>query len=167
MLQYDEAKDEFHAFDESVIQSARTQDVMTDLEERGLLMPNHIYMVTGDAAGSHRDTRSKRTDYQVIYDHLEELGISFVRKVASSNPPIRKRHNVVGGYLNNSLGQRRLFVYKNCKTLDKGLKLTKIKEGSNYIEDDSYPWQHITTALGYAVCMIKRMDGKKSTTRSL
>ena len=167
LLQYDQANDEFHAFAESVIQSARTQDVMNDLEERGLLMPNYLYMITGDAAGSHRDTRSKRTDYQVIYDHLQDIGINFIRKVAPSNPPIRKRHNIVNAYLKNSLGQRRLFVYKNCKTLDKGLKLTKLKEGSNYIEDDSYPYQHITTALGYAICMIKKMDGKKSSSRSL
>jgi hypothetical protein len=42
-------------------------------------------------------------------------------------------------------------VYKKAATLDEGMRLTKLRPGSQYIEDDSKRYQHITTALGYAV----------------
>ena len=159
--------DQLHVFEECVIHSARTDDVMEDLDERGLLDFNCTYIVTGDAAGKHRDTRSKRTDYDIIYEYLQNKEIPYIRKVPPSNPPIRKRHNLVNAYLKNSLGEHRIFLYKPCKMLSKGLKLTKLKEGSNYVEDDSFEWQHITTALGYCLTTIKKSENRKSHSRSL
>jgi hypothetical protein len=71
--------------------------------------------------------------------------------VPRSNPPIRERHNIVNAYCTNSINQHRLFIYEKCKILNEGMKLTALKKGAEYIEDDSKEYQHVTTALGYRV----------------
>jgi len=161
--------DHFHVFDETVIFSSRTENSLDDLDERGLLDYPVTYKIYGDAAGKHKDTRSKRSDYQIIYDFLEKAGIPFEKKVLPSNPPIRKRHNKVNVYCLNALGKRRLTVYKKCKMLHKGMKLTKLKKGAGFVEDDSpsCPWQHSTTALGYAITAISSNKNRKSFVRQL
>jgi hypothetical protein len=163
LFQYDDINDHFHFFDESVIYSARTENSLEDMESRGLLNNSYTYKIFGDAMGKHKDTRSKRSDYDIIYEYLDKLNIKYEKCVLPSNPPIKTRHNLVRGYCLNGLGKRRLTVYKKCKMLDKGLKLTKLKKGAGYVEDDSKacPWQHITTSLGYAVHSI--YIKKKST----
>ncbi len=155
--------DHFHFFEEVIMFSARTKNTLEELEERCLLSFDTTYVVYGDAAGKNRDTRSKRSDYGIIYEYLEKLDIPYEKKVPPANPPIRKRHNIVNGYCINGLSEKRITVYKKCKTLHKGMKLTKLKQGAAYIEDDSKacPWQHCTTALGYAVLAI---DKKKKRT---
>lgn len=169
LFQYDQAEDHFHFFEESVIFSARTENVLDDLYGRDLLEAKHQYIVTGDSAGKHRDTRSKRSDYQIIYDYLNRLQINFVDMVMPSNPPIRTRHNVCNAYLKNGLGESRVTIYRPCKMLRKGLKLTKLKEGSQYIEEDgpSAPWQHISTAFGYAIISVLKSTQRKSRMRQL
>jgi len=71
--------------------------------------------------------------------------------VGLSNPPIRTRHNLVNSYCLNANGKRRLFVYEKAKTCDEGLRLTRLKPGGAYIEDDSKHYQHVTTAIGYGI----------------
>lgn len=161
--------DHFHFFDEVVIYSARTENALEEAENRGLLSYDNLYQIFGDAAGKHRSTNSKRSDYQIIYDYLERLGVTFEKKVLPSNPPIRKRHNIVRSYCLNALGKRRLTVYKKCKMLDKGFKLTKLKKGAGYIEDDSAscPWQHVTTAAGYGIYTSVKAIERKTTERYL
>jgi len=38
--------------------------------------------------------------------------------------------------------------------LAEGFSLTKLKDGAQYIEDDSKRYQHITTAAGYGICSV-------------
>ena len=144
--------DKFHIFAEIVVPGARTQDICDEAVGRNLFSYKTKYIVTGDAAGRHNDTRSKLSDYRIIEGTLANLKptIPFEINAPLSNPPIRDRHNLVNAYCKNDLGQRRLKIYQ-CKTLDKGLRLTKLKDNGHYIEDDSKPWQHITTALGYGI----------------
>jgi hypothetical protein len=155
--------DTFHWFEESVIHSARTEDTMEDLELRGLISTDYTYIVCGDAAGKHRDTRSKRSDYDIIYQHLERKGITFEKAVPRANPALRKRHNRVNTYCCNSLNHHRLFIYEKAPTLAKGMRLTKLKEGAGYIENDRDEWQHATTALGYAVVFLTDRNSRKTT----
>lgn len=143
--------DTFHFFAESVVEGARTEEVLEDLEARGLLGKQFRYVVNGDAAGKHRDTRSKRSDYDIIKEFLRNLEIEFRVELPSSNPPIRTRHNRVNAYCLNDKKQRRLFVYRGCKTIDEGMRLTSLKKGAEYCEDDSKAYQHVTTALGYGI----------------
>jgi len=162
LFQYIDKK--FYFFDEVVMQSSRTDDVMDELENRGLLNYDCLYEVFGDASGKHSDTRSKISDYDIIKNRLNRLNKRFVYRVPLANPPVRSRHTLVNGQLCNALGETSVLVTKNCKTLIKGLKLTKLKSGGNYIEDDSDDFQHITTAMGYAIIMITKAIKRKSST---
>jgi PBSX family phage terminase large subunit len=148
----------YHVFDEVVIEGMRTLDSCEEIAAKGIL-DNYgtTIIVHGDAAGAHNDTRSKKTDYDIIMGFLQNYvrrdgrHLEVIRKVPLANPPIRTRHNKINGLCKNALGETFLFVYQNCKTMIRGLKLTKLKDNGNLIEDDSFDAQHITTALGYGV----------------
>lgn len=157
--QYDADKDTFHFFDEVVVAGARTEDIMEEIQAKGLLDHDVLYQIHGDASGGNNSTRSILSDYGIIKKFLENYKppkspngkVRFEFKVPKANPPIRTRHNFVNAYCLNELGQIRLHVYEKCKTLDEGLRLTALKKGGNYIEDDSKHFQHITTAAGYRI----------------
>jgi hypothetical protein len=152
--------DEVHIFGEVVIEGLRTLEACQAMADKGLLDYPLTYHVGGDASGKHKDTRNNRSDWDIIKQFLagyEQKGsgklIDFSMKVPIANPPVKARHNLVNAYCMNANGRRRLFVYKGAQTVDKGLRLTKLKKGA-YIEDDSKDYQHITTAVGYAINMI-------------
>lgn len=150
----------FHFFNEAVVEGADTEDLLEDMAARGLLDYPSRYVINGDAHGGSRSTKSKLTDYEVITQFLAKYRtargekVDFALQVPRANPPVRTRHNVVNAYCKNALGKVRLLVYKECKILDKGMKLTALKSGGHYIEDDSKPYQHVTTALGYHVLWV-------------
>jgi len=161
---------ECHVFKEWVIEGMRTNDSCDEIYESGILDHPKI-ILTGDAAGKHRDTRSNRSDYDIIKKYFSNAvvngrPVNFELKLATSNPPVRKRHNKVNAFCENAEGKTRLWVYKGCKVVDEGLRLTQLKKGGNYIEDDSKYYQHITTSLGY---MLMNMDKplRKNTMRQL
>lgn len=158
--QYHDNTDSFHFFDEVVIDGSRTEDVMNELADRGHLNHPCLYEIDGDATGSSNSTRNILSDYGIIKRFLENYQVPqkgsssfgkvrFQMRVPKSNPPVRERHNTVNAYCENVLGKNRLFVYEKCKTIDEGMRLTALKKGGNYIEDDSKRFQHVTTALGY------------------
>jgi len=158
-LQY--VDDVFHVFAEVVIFSSRTQDTLDELDGKGILDPKYRFVVCGDASGKHRDTRSLRSDYDIITKYLSEKNLHYDYRVPLANPAIRLRHNRVNSYCLNALGQRRLLLYKGCATLDEGLRLTKLKAGGQFVEDDSKPYQHSTTALGYAIVALTNRNATK------
>ena len=144
--------DVFHFFGEVVVHGMRTLDSCDELAARGLLDFNCEYIVYGDASGRNRDTRSKGSDYDLIMGALQNRPGFRVRKlVPLSNPPLRERHNRVNAYCRNSNGAVRLYVYKDAPMCDKGLRLTALKPGGTYIEDDSKEYQHISTSIGYGI----------------
>lgn len=165
LMQY--VDDTFHIFAEVVVEGMRTQDALEELENRGLLDLGVKYMVAGDATGKRRDTRSKRSDWDIINKYLANYKspnarrLAFELAVGVSNPRIRDRHNIVNAYCHNSEGKRRLFVYKDCPVANQGMRLTKLKPGAHLIEDDSEHYQHITTAIGYAICAQVSMKNRK------
>lgn len=148
----------FHWFEESVVHGARTEDIMEDLANRGLLDYPTYYQIHGDQTGKHRDTRNIRSDYDIIEQYLANYtrpngrSVVFELCIPTRNPPVRKRHNLMNGQMLNVKKQVRFYVYAGAKTLHEGCRLTKLKKGGQYIEDDSKPYQHITTAAGYRVC---------------
>ena len=164
LMQYDGTS--FHFFNQSVIHGARTEDIMEDLEGRGLLTNKHRYIIHGDASGKNKDTRNKKSDYDIISAYMAKLGLTYEMQVPLANPPVRKRHNTVNAYCFNSNNVARLFVYKDAQTVDEGLRLTKLKDGAQYIEDDSKEYQHVTTAVGYGV-MTTLTGMNKQTTRMI
>lgn len=146
--------DEFHIFDEIVIDGARTVDTIDEAAARGYLRPEWSYVICGDASGKNSDTRSRKSDYEIITSEFQKRSLRYQYLVPPANPPIRTRHNRVNTYCRNAAGQTRLWVYEAAKTVDEGLRLVKLKAGANIIEDDSKRYQHCTTALGYAVVML-------------
>lgn len=166
--QYLADSDKFHFFDEVVIDGARTSGTIEELDGKGLLSTEYHYVICGDAAGKNRDTRSSRSDYDIILSELNKRNLKYEYYVPAANPPIRTRHNRVNSYCRNDLGISRLFLYRNCETVDEGLRMTKLKKGASYLEDDSFRAQHVTTALGYAIVfIINQKDRGKQRTHQL
>lgn len=167
--QYDKQTDTFHFFDEIVIEGIRTLDTCEELAARGYLDLNQLIVVTGDATGRSNSPNSKHTNYEIIEEFIANYKTKDGKRVyynidlPSKNPPIRTRHETVNAYICNSKMERRLFLYEKCKTLDEGLRLTKLKANADYIEDDSKPWQHITTSIGYNVCQVVAKLNYQST----
>ena len=172
LFQYIDHKDEFHFFDEVVVEGFRTADSVEEMDARGLLSNKYSYIIHGDAAGFAKNTRSVHNDYDIIKkyfsNHPDKL--QWQIQVPAANPGVRDRHTLVNGYCLNDLKQRRLFIYEKAKTADKGLRLTQLKQGANYIEDDGpkHPWQHISTAMGYGMNAEKLWrNSKPSGSRAL
>lgn len=162
-FQVDEKKGEFDFFDEFIVHGADTEELLGEAAERGFFdKPETLYIINGDATGRARNTASKKSDYEVIKEFLDKYRtengdkIDYRLDVPSSNPPVRTRHNWVNAYCKNALGKVRLRVWEKCKTLDKGMRLTSLKKGATYQEDDSADYQHVTTALGYGVCFMHK-----------
>jgi hypothetical protein len=155
---YQVINDTFHFFDEVVIEGARTESNLEDAANRGLFEIPTRFLCHGDASGTHKDTRNNLSDYGIIdkfmtnYQTKNGHRLQYAREVPASNPRVRNRHNIVNGYLKNSLGLVRVKVYSKCKVLREGFRLTKLRKGAEYVEDDSKFYQHITTAAGYAIC---------------
>lgn len=155
----------FHIFAEVIVEGARTEDALEEFFSRGIVRRGPHYQIDGDASGKNRSTNSKSSDYDIIKERFQREGISYDYKVRLSNPPVRTRHNLVNAYCRNSLGDIRLYVW-NCPTVDEGLRLTALKKGASYIENDTKRYQHVTTALGYAVYRI-HLESTRQEQRTL
>jgi len=138
----------FHIIKTFIIEGARTLDIMEEMESYGIFNHKSLYRVFGDATGNARDTRSKRSDYNIIEDYLRNL-VRYQMKVPASNPPVRTRHNLMNALFENEKGEIRFYIYKDAEEADEGFRLTKLLPRSNYVEDDSFKFQHITTSCGY------------------
>jgi len=153
--------DYLHIFDEVVIHGMRTQGSCEEIAGKGYFdKPEYTFLVTGDAAGKHRDTRSLRSDYDIIEKYISNYGkgnVKFDTLLPNKNPPIKTRHNLVNGYCENVHGKHRLTCYSSAPTADKALRLTKLKASGSYTEDDTKDFQHIGTALGYGLNMAKNI----------
>jgi len=155
-------KGTFHIFAEFVIEGFNTPKLIDEILNSGIVELTNKVRVFGDCNGWNKDTRGSETDYDIIQRALQRYvkkngeQIEVEMQVPRSNPGIRARQNIVNAACCNDLGERRLFVYKTAPTVSKGLKLTKLKKGSTYQEDDSDPFQHVVSALGYYVYRVKK-----------
>lgn len=159
--------DSYHWFNEVIIQGSRTEDTLEELSAKGMFELDHnpIIEVYGDATGEARSTNSRHSDYDIIrkylanYQRKDKKVLPFSINIPRANPPVRDRHNIVNAYCFNALGQIRFYVYDKCAVLDKGMRLTALKKGASYIEDDSNEYQHSTTAVGYCIVYKDRLKG--------
>lgn len=157
-----------HFFDEVVIQGARTPQAAEEWIHKGIVKQGQRIIIRGDASGEARDTRSIVSDYDILKRAFTNAGAIVEMQVPLANPPIRRRHNLVNAYCLNEAGEHRLFVYKNCKVTHDGMRLTALKKSGDYLEDDSFHAQHITTAMGYSVVYQHNLigfQGVRSTSR--
>lgn len=163
-------KGQFHVFGEVIIEGADTEESCHELASKGFLDHADMkYRIHGDATARARSTKNKSSDYDIINKFMANyrtpMGakIDYVIEVPRENPPVRSRHNIVNAYCQNALIQTNLFVYKDAPTVDEGLRLTSLKKGGSYIEDDSKRYQHVTTALGYGICYVHKETREKPT----
>jgi PBSX family phage terminase large subunit len=154
--------DHFHIYDEAVIHGARTEELLEDAYNRGLMPKGSRLIIHGDASGKARDTRGPSSDYEIIQNFLRQRGINFEMQVPAANPAVRQRHILMNAYFKNSEGRVRITVYKNAKTANEGFSLVKLKKGGQYIEDDSATYQHITTAIGYGCFYAAQNESRSS-----
>lgn len=160
MFQY--YKDCFHVFNEFILDGFSTPKLMGEIGESGIFENHNKFIITGDCNGFNKDTRGNLTDYDHILKYIE----NYVRRdgslveveleVPKTNPGVRARQNQVNAVCLNALNQIRLYVYKNAPTVDEGLRLTKLKTGSSYLEDDNFRAQHVITGLGYGIYRVKK-----------
>jgi len=154
----------YHCFAESIIpDSLWCLDNLEDFESKGILSHDQKILVHGDATGRAKTSNAKYSNWEIIRDWLTHRSYDFKIQVPRSNPPVTTRHVKVNALCKNDLGDVNLYVYKSCKTLDQGLRLTKFKPETR-IEDDSKPYQHVTTALGYGLYACEKMKNKKRST---
>lgn len=147
--------DHFHFYDQVVMQS-NTTVLLEEMANRNMFDHQTKYVINGDPAGwSKGSATGGFSDYDIIDNFLKkrkiDQSIQYKIDVPIFHTAVKVRHNVVNAYLENGLKQVRVSVYKDCPTLNEGFKLTKLKDGGKYIEDDSKPYQHITTAAGYGI----------------
>lgn len=141
-----------HVFNEVTVEGLRTRDALEEARGKGLIDHQYQYIIHGDATGRSRDTRSNQSDYDIIESFMEEGRYRYDIDVGHTNPAVKERHNLVNGRICNANGDRNMFIYKDAPMAEEGFRLTALKDGANYIEDDSKPYQHITTAIGYSIC---------------
>ena len=160
----------FHAYKDIVIEGFRTQDMLDEALESGQLDHDVTYIISGDATGKHRDTRSKHSDWDIVEKFLSNARtkkgkpIRFRMDVPISNPKVRYRHNLMNAVLHNTNGDRRLIVYKDAPVTHEGLMLTKLRSGADYVEDDTKSYQHVTTALGYGIVADEQHNNQREIT---
>lgn len=163
----------FHIFDEFILDGFSTPRLMDEIADSGMFENMNKFRIFGDCNGNNKDTRGNKTDYEITKKFMQ----TYVRKngtyldvemqVPRSNPPIRARHNMVNSSCLNDLGECRLYIYKGAETVDEGIRLTKLKKGSTYQEDDSDRFQHVTTALGYYIYRVKKYIDNGTTSRGI
>lgn len=159
-------QDTFHVYDEVILEGARTESTMQEAYERGLfIQPCTEYRACGDASGKANSANSNMSNYEIIEAFLRAKGIRHKMCYLPSNPPIKRRHNLMNAYLKNAEGRVRMWLYRKATTTEEGMRLVKLKSGGQYVEDDSKSYQHVTTALGYGVnyCNLVKHDSQSRT----
>lgn len=147
--------DTFHVFKEYHAYTMRTGQLLEEMAEDGAFELPVRWRVFGDASGKNNDTRSLRSDYEIIEDFLSRFRrkdnsmLEYSMEIPRKNPPLRRRHNTANGMMENDMGLIRFYTYKGCEWIDEGFRLTEPKKGADNVEDDTLPQQHVTTAITY------------------
>jgi len=166
--------DTFHIFKEYHAETMRTDSLLEEMAADGAFELPVRWRVFGDATGKNADTRSIRSDYEIIehfianYRRKDGSLLQFELCLPRKNPPLRRRHNTANGVMENEKGDIRFYVYKGCDWVDEGFRLTEPKKGADNVEDDTLEQQHVTTAITYWIdYLINRYSNpKKSVMRS-
>ena len=137
---------ELRIIDEIIIDKSSTYEVIEEFRARYGDKYDEQIVIYGDPAGKASDTRSKLSDYDIMYQagFMEQL-------IDRSAPAVRTRHNLVNSVFLDTHGDIRMQISPNCKTVIKGFDSVTVKEGATYTEVETRE-QHVTTAIGYCIC---------------
>lgn len=123
--------------------------------KRGSTLHVEIY---GDAAGTQRTANSRKTNWQIVAEHMAldtTLYYQFIRK--KTNPNIVDRVNAVNGLLRSADGSVRLFIDETkCPELVKDFLKVKWQtdaggNSTGVLDKSDGKRTHISDALGYFV----------------
>lgn len=148
-----------HFFKEFVIEGIRTHDVCDEMDAQDILWDGCHLVIMGDATGRHKDTRSNKTDFEIVekWAQNNHRKMKVTLCVPTVNPPIRTRHNLVNSHWLNDNGKIRAYIHAPCAKANEGMKMTKFKKGAELVEDDSFEGQHVTTAMGYLIYAFREL----------
>jgi len=128
-------------FDEIVIYSSNTEELVTELLQR---YPKNKIIVYPDPAARQRKTSAAgRTDLTI----LQNFGLAV--KCRSTHALVRDRINSVNSRLSDNNGNRYIYIDPSCKNLINSLMKQTYKEGTNQPEKSGY--DHMTDAMGYLI----------------
>lgn len=159
----------FHIAKAFVVEGFNTEEIVDEMIDDGCLEIVSTVRIFGDRNGKNNDTRGNKTDYDIILKKLQNFRkkngspIKVSMQVPNQNPPVRARQNIVNAHCLNQNGDIRLYIYSDAAKVDEGLRLTKVKSGSSYQEDDSNDFQHVVSAVGYYIHYYKNSTEKIGT----
>lgn len=131
-----------YIYDEIVIYSSNTDELVQEIKSR--YSGKHIFCYPDPASKQRKTSAGGVTDLAI----LKNAG--FHLRVRNAHPLIRDRINAVNAKLKNGLGDRTLFIAKNCKTMLKSIERQIYKEGTT-VPDKDNNYDHMNDALGYLV----------------
>lgn len=176
--------DEYHYFDEIVIENTVTVDTVKEFARR--YPPDKVksIIINGDASGDARSTQAQQqngTNYRIMRSELSALGYTNVSlQVRSRNPDIVDRVAAFNAMVNNTQGQQRVFVNpKRCKWTLYNINNLMYQEGTStfnlpspsQIKKDpqlkfmGHPFDALTYPVEYydpVVLRVKAQDGQES-----
>ena len=154
-------EDTFHVFKEYHAYTMRTHELLDEMIADGAFELPVTWRIFGDATGKNNDTRSLRSDYEIMEAAIANYRrdsdgslLQYSLEIPRRNPPLRRRHNTVNGVMENEAGDIRFYVYKGVEWIDTGFRLTEPKKGADNVEDDTLPQQHATSAVAYWIDFI-------------
>ncbi len=144
--------DSLYLLDEIVLTSAVSKQSAMEFVEKFKDHKNKHVLIYGDPAGRAGEKHGHASDYTDIENILKANNWEYTRKVKKAAPAIKDRQNAVRTKIRTADGAISLYVNPvTAQWCDKGLATVQLQEGSTFQEDQKNKYQHITTAVGYAV----------------
>ncbi len=142
---------EVRVLDEIVLRRAGTRDACEELVKRYPRIRAGLRIYAD--ASAHRQTTAGWSDREILEDTLAEFGVKKVDYlIPKSNPPVRRRVELVNGKLCNAAGDVGLLVDPKCRKLIQDFESVSWLEGTNEIDKQrDSRLTHLSDALGYLV----------------
>jgi hypothetical protein len=162
-------EDTFFYIDEICEENIYTIDCINIFIQRYRKHKGNI-IICGDAAGTQRNTQSKKHNYRIITESLARIfgADKITTKYKKSNPPVLKRVEYFNMLVKDNRGERRIYVDENCKNIintmklwkftedGKGLYLPTPKDISNNVQEKWTP--HLGDAVTYLPLCVTRLN---------
>lgn len=155
LCQTDHLTNTVWVYDEVVMENADTAAVCSEIIHNrlaGKMPTGRVVQVYGDASGSHKDTRSNLSDYDIITQYFgQNFGNRFESKWNRTNPSVMHRINSVNAMLLNAAGNTRLYIHQRCEALRRDMERVTFLAGSNTIDKTDKRLTHSSDGLGYYI----------------
>jgi len=115
--------------------------------------------VFGDPAGRSRTVTTGQTSYQLIQQHLRQLGINHTLKVPAAQYHVIDRMNAFNDALRDGAGQSHYWVHPRCQRLIADLK-TLAKDEDGLISKDDEKLSHASEAEANRVLRLRPLAGR-------